>query len=466
MAQQRVEFFDDRDDAALLAAARGGDSHSADVLWIRVRPAAVSVARRITRNEHDAEDLASEALSKVFAAIGHGHGPSESLLSYVCQTMRNLHISTIRRETRAGSQVGLDDEHDLDLVTVEPDALESEIVTNAFKNLPQRWRHVLWASLVEGRDGGEIAAQLGIKPAAVHALKARALEGLRQQYLTEHAKPGLPGECAEVHRELAAVARGKVRRSTDVSAVWRHLRSCEHCAEGYREISAMNNRIGALLGPAAAASVLGSLPHHAALGPLTALRASTTLTKLGVAAGFTGVIAASATAVGLRLPQAPSVDVTPASATSARIHEQAGPPRPTPGHHLATTVRKGAPGSTATAPTPSGSCLPTTDGVVRDLSPVTDHELLPGVVAGLVPTAVPTSVDGHLAPACAVPGTPNALVPRTALHRSGSPLAALVESAPSLVPPVPSLPIPSAPPLPSLPIVTPAVPSLADALGR
>lgn len=295
---QSVGFFDDRDDADLLAHARSGDTRCADVLWIRVRPAVLAVARSIAGNKHDADDLASEAMTKVFAAIAAGQGPTESVLPYIYATMRNLHISSLRRQARVGTPIELDEQRVLNLVTVEPDAIESELVTRAFKSLPDRWRYVLWAGLVEGRPGGEIADALGIKPAAVHALKSRALEGLRQQYLSEHALLSEEQECAAVHRVLASIARGRTRRSTDLNQVWRHLRGCEHCAEGYREITAINSRIGALLGPAAA-SLVAFVPHTSGTASLGLLRLPAEASKYVAAASVAGVIAITGTVLTL-----------------------------------------------------------------------------------------------------------------------------------------------------------------------
>ncbi|MCX6396710.1 MAG: sigma-70 family RNA polymerase sigma factor [Propionibacteriales bacterium] len=345
---QSVDFFDDRDDVALLEGARAGDSRCADVLWVRVRPAALLAARGIAANQHDAEDLASEAMTKVFAAIARGQGPSESVLPYLYTTMRNLHISALRRQARVGTPLELDEQRVLNLVVEEPDAIESELVTRAFKNLPARWRYVLWAGLVEGRSGGEVADVLGIKPAAVHALKARALEGLRQQYLTEHAQLSEEQECAAVHRVLASLARGRTRRSTDLTQVWRHLRACEHCAEGYREITAINNRIGVLLGPAAA-TLVGFAPHQPGAALLSALRLPVEASKVVAAAGFAGAVAVAGTVLTLQDQPAPAAASTaPASAATGTSTPSgtsgAGTPvrRPTP-------ARQPSPGSAGTA---------------------------------------------------------------------------------------------------------------------
>jgi RNA polymerase sigma factor (sigma-70 family) len=358
MAEASAPFLDARDEAALLLAARGGETQAADVLWIQIRPAALAVARKITGNSHDAEDLASEAMIRVFTAIGEGHGPSEAPLAYVCATMRNLHISGLRRQTRTGFPVELNDVRALELVATEPDSLESEIVTSAFKSLPTRWRYVLWAQLVEGRNGSEIADDLGVKPAAVHALKSRALEGLRQGYLTEHAKLGELEECESVHRDLAALVRGRTRRRTDTAQLWRHLRGCEHCAESYRELSAMNNRIGALLGPASAAVVL--LPRKGFLGSLGAHPLVAGLGKVGIAASLTGAVGLGATIAVEQLHNEPVALTRTAAAPASEVggHIISAGSQPTAGQNTAVKgPGRGSSPKTACAPGPPPSTL-------------------------------------------------------------------------------------------------------------
>lgn len=386
MAAQSVDFFDDRDDADLLVDARNGDAHSADVLWVRVRPSVLAVARGIADNQHDAEDLASEAMSKVFAAIAGGHGPTESILPYLYATMRNLHISTLRREARVGTPLELTEQRVLNLVKPEPDAIESELVTRAFKNLPARWRYVLWAYLVEGRPGQEIADELGIKPAAVHALKARALEGLRQQYLGEHAKLSEEQECASVHRVLASIARGRARRTTDLNQVWRHLRSCEHCAEGYREITEINNRIGALLGPAAA-TLVAFVPHGSGTAGSGFLHLPFEAGKFVAAAGVAGAIAVAGTTFTVAHHQ------TPAAASSTPSAGAAAPATTTPASSArpsATTPKRAR--SVANARADAKPCAPLADGAGELTEPLALDPILPG-----------TSLDGVVPDTCSTP---------------------------------------------------------------
>lgn len=412
-----VDFFDDRDDADLLACARNGDARCADILWVRVRPAVLAVARGIAENAHDAEDLASEAMAKVFAAIADGHGPTEAILPYLYATMRNLHISTLRRQARVGNPLALDEHRVLNLVTVEPDVIESELVTRAFKNLPDRWRYVLWAGLVEGRPGGEIADELAIKPAAVHALKARALEGLRQQYLSEHAKLSEEQECAAVHRVLASIARGRARRSTDLGQVWRHLRGCEHCAEGYREITAINHRIGALLGPAAA-TLVGFVPHSGGGAAWGILRLPAEAGKYVAAASVAGAIAVAGSTLTLGNQSVAAATNPPAVAAHAVAEQTPGvvPPRK--------PVRRAATESEAPSPASApAACAPTDLGT---------DELAPALRIAPLVTSTELTCATHTVP------TLRHLDPAAALV-SLKPL----ESAAPLVPDTGSVPVPA-----------------------
>lgn len=472
MAERSVEFFDDRDDADLLAHARLGDQHCADVLWIRLRPGALAVARSLTGNKHDAEDLASEAMTKVFAAIGDGRGPESSVFAYLCTTMRNLHLSTLRREARTGTPLELDEERVLSLVTDEPDVVESEIVAQAFKNLPVRWRHVLWANLVEGRDGADIARELGVRPTAVHALKSRALEGLRQGYLTEHAKMGEDQDCVDVHRQLAALARGRTRRSTDVTEVWRHLRECEHCAEGYREITSMNTRIGALLGPAAGVGLLGVLPGAGAgAGGFAAVL------KLPAHAGQFVAAAAVAGAVAIGATTLTPSDPAPTTTQETRTVPNAVAPITAPVAAAASGELEQKPpagkrrtGRAAQAPAAGPAC-DTHAHVDQALDSATTQ--LPGplsLVSGLVTGSLSTTAAVTPASLCDALGPASDAVGEDGAGSAGVPdLVSGTTALPPLPRPatlLPALPtLPTELPLPALP--APALDDLVDpsALG-
>ncbi|MFL6160455.1 MAG: RNA polymerase sigma factor [Marmoricola sp.] len=439
--------IDDRDDADLLAAARVGDTTCADVLWVRTWPSALAVARYVADDPTEAEDLASEAMTSVFAAISRGAGPTDAVRAYVATSVRNLHTSALRRRARTGTPVALDDERTLSLVADQPDVIESHLVAKAFEALPARWRFVLWSTLVEGRDGGEVAGELGIRPSAVYALKARALEGLRQGYLTAHAQRGRAEECVAVHRNLAATVRSRSRRAADEQQTWRHLRSCAHCAEAYRELSAINSRIGAVLGPVAVGLVvLGK--EHARLGLLAGLRSQATGTQIATAAAaVAGVVAATSLAVHqVDRDPLPSAGRSASTAAAARTGTSGGPESssvPSPGSSGSTSRTAPGPGSAACALDPATAA---TRGL--DLAPV----------LGLAPAAAAVP-----AAPCAAPGLPGPLVPLPALP------AGALEAPRLALPKLPKLPngaaaVPVAPPAPTA-VPLPALPSTLPTLA-
>ena len=67
-----------------------------------------------------------------------------------------------------------------------------DLVSAAFRQLPDRWRHILAAVEIEGRKPAELAAELGLSPNAASALVARARRGLRAAYLDELRRDSRP----------------------------------------------------------------------------------------------------------------------------------------------------------------------------------------------------------------------------------------------------------------------------------
>ena len=67
-----------------------------------------------------------------------------------------------------------------------------DLVNAAFGQLPERWRHILYAVEIEGRKPAEIATELNLSPNAASALVARARRGLRTAYMGELRRDNRP----------------------------------------------------------------------------------------------------------------------------------------------------------------------------------------------------------------------------------------------------------------------------------
>src|SRR3954452_20520401 len=155
-------------DSDLLAAVRSGDTAAYGTLYERHRAAARQHAYGLAQPRADAEDLVAEPSAKVFASLRAGRGPLVAFRAYLNTTMRHVCYHRARRDRRL--------EFTDDLSRYDPgepfrdptvEGLERAYAAQAFRQLPARWRDVLWMTEVEGAGPAEIAPRLGISPNAV-----------------------------------------------------------------------------------------------------------------------------------------------------------------------------------------------------------------------------------------------------------------------------------------------------------
>lgn len=179
-------------ESALIAAVRAGDQEALGVLYGMYRQEALSFARSLMRDGHDAEDVFQEAFTKTIAAISRGFGPNENFLAYLYTAVRATAAGWWRRSQRErpidseefetgpfGASQGHDDWMDAVLI----DGNDHQRIVAALQTLPERWQVVLWHADVLQDKPRHIAPVLGIAPNAVSALIRRARDGLRKAYL-------------------------------------------------------------------------------------------------------------------------------------------------------------------------------------------------------------------------------------------------------------------------------------------
>ena len=169
-------------DPDLVRAIRAGDMHAAGTLYARHLPFAVRAARTIG-NPGIAEDLASDALTKVVAALLNGRGPDTAVRAYLVTTIRNLFADRLRKLNREV----LVDPHQGTLDRPQPDptelALERSVVFDVLAELPDRWREVLWRTIVLEQPLGVVGASMGLNANATAALSYRARAALTKAYV-------------------------------------------------------------------------------------------------------------------------------------------------------------------------------------------------------------------------------------------------------------------------------------------
>jgi len=154
--------------------------------------AAYNLARWLTRNEHDAEDLAQEALLRAFKAF-HGFRGTDAR-AWLLAIVRNVCYTWLRR-TRAQEVATVFDEEvhtpDGDVMNPERLALQNADTTRvrqALEELPVEFREALVLREIEGLSYKEIATVTDIPVGTVMSRLARARARLQRALAGPHVE--------------------------------------------------------------------------------------------------------------------------------------------------------------------------------------------------------------------------------------------------------------------------------------
>lgn len=336
--------YGERSDAALTAAIRaGGDAAATAELYRRHAPAVLMYARACCRDPHTAEDLASEVFARTVQTVLDGKGPVDAWRPYLLTVVRRTAADWAEGARRVDLTPGFGTWLDAAAQRGGPDrasraetgeervvrAENGGVVAHAFRSLPERWKAVLWHSVVEEEPAAKVGVLLGLTPSGVASLTARAREGLREAYLAAHAGQGAADEeCRRCSARLAAaMRRARPRRDVHLD---RHLERCGRCREAARELMDLNQRLRAVL---PAAVLLFGAPAYIEARAAAATVTAGTAPAGGAGAGAVGAkaavlaVAASAALLGgwLLWPGSGEPEAPP---PAARDTSAAAPPAP------------------------------------------------------------------------------------------------------------------------------------------
>jgi RNA polymerase sigma-70 factor (ECF subfamily) len=169
-----------REDAALVAAAAHGDAAAFRTLVDRHLAGVLAVARRMLRDDAEAEDVAQEAMLRLWrSADGLEVGPP-GLRPWLRRVVSNLCVDRMR----SGKRLMVTDEVP---EQVEPATQHSQLeaqdtserVEAALRALPDRQRLALTLFHYEGLSQIEVGKAMGISDEAVESLLARARRTLK-----------------------------------------------------------------------------------------------------------------------------------------------------------------------------------------------------------------------------------------------------------------------------------------------
>jgi RNA polymerase sigma-70 factor, ECF subfamily len=187
LADRTERVKDDRQEdpleARAIAAVKNGDRDAYDYLVSKYMKRVVSIAWGLTRNGHDAEDLAQESFVKAYQTIGRFRS-SEPFGPWIYRIVTNLALDLLKHRSRF--------RHD-ELTETQPaerrdsadlPAMSKEVgqrIDEAIESLPEMQRIVARLHLVEQFEHPEIAAMMNLSEGTVRSHLSLARKKLREQ---------------------------------------------------------------------------------------------------------------------------------------------------------------------------------------------------------------------------------------------------------------------------------------------
>jgi RNA polymerase sigma-70 factor (ECF subfamily) len=185
-----LDAMQDVTDEALLVLFAKGEPAAARALTLRLTPKAFGHAVRLLGNRAEAEDVAQEALLRLWRVAPEWRQGEAKVTTWLYRVVANLCTDRLRR---VGRGVALDvvpepeDEARGPLDKMQAEA-RADALQTALDGLPDRQRQAVVLRHIEGMANPEIAEIMEISVDAVESLTARgkralsaALEGRREE---------------------------------------------------------------------------------------------------------------------------------------------------------------------------------------------------------------------------------------------------------------------------------------------
>ncbi|MDJ0866987.1 MAG: sigma-70 family RNA polymerase sigma factor [Myxococcota bacterium] len=188
-------------DRRLAEAARRGCPRASERLVAEHAPRMRAVARRMLRNDLDADEVVQDAFLQAFRHIERYRGDAR-LSTWLHRITCNAALMRLRKRRRTPEVAAGDllDEVDAtgpaaaaqapgDPETLAAGAQRGRRVLRLARELPEPYRTVLWLRDVCELDTGEVAAEMGTTRSAVKTRLHRARAALRRALEAEESAP-------------------------------------------------------------------------------------------------------------------------------------------------------------------------------------------------------------------------------------------------------------------------------------
>jgi RNA polymerase sigma-70 factor (ECF subfamily) len=167
-------------DADLAALAGRGDSAAFRRLVDRHIGAALGIARRLLRDDAEAEDVVQDGMLRLWRSAAGLEVGEAGLKPWLRRVISNLCIDRIRASARTEVTDEVpEQEQPPDQLAAVTGKEVAQRVDAALKGLPERQRQALILFHYEGMSQSEVGAAMGISDEAVESLLSRARRSLR-----------------------------------------------------------------------------------------------------------------------------------------------------------------------------------------------------------------------------------------------------------------------------------------------
>lgn len=176
-----MDDSDDASDLALMARVARGDEPAYRTLTRRHLPAMLGLARRILGNAADAEDVAQEAMLRVWTHAPRWQ-PLAAFRTWLTRVVVNLCLDRKRRRPWVALEAAGEIVDPTPGVTELAERSERErALSAAIAKLPARQRTAIVLTYSEGMSNAQVAEVLDTSVSAVETLLIRGKQNLRTQ---------------------------------------------------------------------------------------------------------------------------------------------------------------------------------------------------------------------------------------------------------------------------------------------
>ncbi|MGO4851233.1 RNA polymerase sigma factor [Phaeovulum sp. W22_SRMD_FR3] len=166
-------------DEALLVLYANGDPAAARSLTLRLGPLAFRVAMRMLRDTAEAEDVAQEALLRLWRIAPDWRQGEAKVSTWLYRVVTNLSTDRLRRRRGVALEAVAEPEDGRpSVVEVMIDTDRATALETALAALPERQRQAVVLRHLEGLSNPEIAEVMEIGVEAVESLTARGKRAL------------------------------------------------------------------------------------------------------------------------------------------------------------------------------------------------------------------------------------------------------------------------------------------------